>query len=99
LGEVQIYKEKTEGIGHDGNLLVILVIGCVNFPDTPIVISDWQIDGKNVQLQAGRIRASLSPGQHDVTALVTRKGGLGPEEIKADVTVGTGGDCVVKPRK
>jgi len=99
LGEFQIYKEKTEGMEHDGNLLVILVIRCVNFPDTPIPAADWQIDGKAVQIQAGRIRASLSPGRHDVTALLTREAGSGHTEIKADVTVGTNGDCVVKPRK
>lgn len=99
LGEFQIYKEKTEGMERGGNLLVILVIRCVNFPDTPLAISDWQIDGKTVQLQAGRIRASLSPGRHDVTALLMRKTDSGPTEIKADVTVRTSGDCVVKPRK
>jgi len=99
LGEFQIYKEKTDGMERDGNLLAILVIRCVNFPDSPVATSDWQIDGKNVQLQAGRIRASLSPGRHDVTAHLTHKGGTGPTEIKADVTVGTSGDCVVTPRK
>jgi len=36
LGEFQIYKEKTEGMGNDGNLLVILVTRCVNFPATPV---------------------------------------------------------------
>jgi PKD repeat protein len=97
--DFQIYKEKTEGMAPDGNLPVIFVVRCVNFPDTPIVTSDWQIDGKNVQLQASRIRASLSPGQHEVTALLTSKAGSGPTEIKADVTVGTSGDCIVKPRK
>ena len=99
LGEFQIYNEKNEGMKQAGNQPVILVIRCVNFPDTPIATSDWQIDGKDLQLRAGRIRASLSPGQHDVTALLTRKAGSGPTEIKADVTVGTSGDSVVKPRK
>ena len=99
LGEFQIFKEKTEGMEHDGNLLVILVIRCVNFPDTSIATSGWQIDGKDVQIPAGRIRASLSPGRHDVTAHLTRRGGSGPTELKADVTVRTSGDCVVKPGK
>jgi hypothetical protein len=99
LADFQIYKEKTEGMAQDGNLPVILVIRCVNFPDTPIATADWQIDGKNVQLQAGRIRASLSPGQHDVIAHLTHKTGTGPTEIKAAATVGTSGDCVVTPRK
>jgi PKD repeat protein len=95
LGDFEIYKEKTEGLGPDGKLRVIISIRCVNFPDTPIATSDWQIDGKNVKVPSGRIRASLSPGQHEVTALLS----TGPAELKADVTVGTGGDCVVKPRK
>ena len=98
LGEFQIYKERTEGMGNDGNLLVILVTRCVNFPNTPIPTSDWQIDGKDVHLQSGRIRASLSPGRHEVTALLTPKAAQ-PTEIKADVTVRTTGDCVVIPRK
>jgi len=97
--EFQIYKEKTEGTEPDGNLLVILVVRCVNFPNTPIATSDWQIDGKDVQLQAGRIRASLSQGRHEVTAHLIRKVGSGPTELKADVTVRPGGDCVVKPLK
>jgi len=99
LGEYQIYMEKTEGKGRDGNLLVILVTRCINLPDSPIATADWQIDGKGVQLQAGRIRASLSPGRHDLTALLTHKPASGPAEIKAVVTVGTSGDCVVEPRK
>ncbi len=99
LGEFQIYKERTEGMGKDGNLLVILVTRCVNFPDTPIRTSAWKIDGKDVQVQAGRIRASLSPGRHEVTALITPEAGLQPKEITADVTVKTTGDCLVSPRK
>jgi hypothetical protein len=99
LGGFQIYKEKIEGKENDGNLLVILVIRCVNFPNTPIPTSNWQIDGKDVQLQASRIRASLSPGRHDVTALLTGKAGTAPTEIKADVTVQTNGDCIVQPKK
>jgi len=99
LGEFQVNKEKTEGMEHGGNLLVVLVIRCVNFPDTPIPAADWQIDGKAVQLQAGRIRASLSPGQHEVTALLTRKTGSGPTELQAAVTVRPNGDCVVAPGK
>jgi len=97
LGGFEIYKEKTEGKEQDGNLLVILVIRCVNFPNTPIPTSNWQIDGKDVQLKTSRIRASLSPGQHDITALLT--GRAGTSEIKADVTVGSNGDCIVTPRK
>ena len=97
--EFQINKEKTEGMEHGGNLLMILVVRCVNFPDTPIATSDWQIDGKEVQVKGGRIRASLSPGRHDVTALLRRTLGTGPTEIKAEITVGTNGDCVVKPEK
>jgi flagellar motor protein MotB len=99
LGEFQIYKEGTEGMEKDGNLLVILVARCVNFPDTAMPTSDWQIDGKNVHLQAGRIRASLSPGRHEVTALFTPKADLPPKEIKADITVERTGECVVIPRK
>ena len=99
LGEFQICKEGTEGMGKDGRLLVILVSRCVNFPDTVIPTSGWQIDGKDVHLQAGRIRASLSPGRHEVTALLKPKAGSQPEEIKADVTVETTGECVVIPRK
>ncbi len=98
LGQFQISKEKTEGMGRDGKLPVILVIRCVNFPNSPIPTSDWQIDGKNVQLQAGRIRAALSPGRHDVTAFLTRQAGTGPTELKADVTVEPSGDCIVEPR-
>ncbi len=99
LGEVQIRKETTEGKGTDGNLLVVLVTRCVNFPNTPIPAADWQIDGKDVQLQASRIRASLSPGRHEVTARFTPTAASQPTEIKADVTVETSGDCVVTPRK
>jgi hypothetical protein len=99
LGDFEIYKETIEGKGKDGNLLVILATRCVNFPDTTIPTANWQIDGKEVPLQAGRIRASLSPGQHEVTALFTPKAGLQPKAIKADVTVGTTGDCDVVPRK
>jgi hypothetical protein len=99
LGEFQIFKEKSEGMEKDGNLLLILAIRCVNFPDTAVATSDWQIDGKNVLLQAGRVRASLSLGRHEVTVLLTHQAGSGPREIKAGVTVGTNGDCVVEPRK
>ncbi len=99
LGEFQIYKEKTEGKANDGNLLVILATRCVNFPDIPIRTSDWQIDGKAVGVQAGRIRASLSPGRHEVTALFSPMAGLRPKELKADATVEATGECVVTPRK
>jgi hypothetical protein len=100
LGDFEIYKEKTEGRGNDGNLLVILVTRCVNFPETPIPISDWQIDGKGGQIQARRIRASLSPGGHEVTALFTATAGSEPKQLKADVTVQTtGDDCVVTPKQ
>ena len=98
LGEFQIYQEKTEGMGTDGNLLMILVTRCVNFPATPIPTSDWQIDGKDVHLEAGRIRASLSPGRHEVTALLTPKVAQ-PTEIKAEVMARTTGDSFVIPRK
>ena len=101
LGEFQIYKEKTEGRGTDGNLLVILATRCVNFPDTPIPTSAWQIDGKDCQVQANRIRASLSPGRHEVTALFTPRTGSKPKEVKlkAEVTIQTTGECVVIPKK
>ena len=99
LGEFQIYKERTEGRANDGNSLVILVTRCVNFPGIPIPTSDWQIDGKETHVRAGRIRASLSSGRHEVTALFTPKAGLGPKEIKADVTVEANGECIVVPRK
>jgi hypothetical protein len=99
LGEFQISKEQTEGMGPDSHLLVILATRCVNFPDTPIPTSTWQIDGKDVQLQAGRIRASLSPGKHEVTALLAPKAGSQPMELKADVTARTSGDCDVFPKK
>jgi hypothetical protein len=101
LGEFQIYKEKAEGRSNDGNLLVILATRCVNFPDTPIPTLEWQIDGKDCHVQAGRIRASLSPGRHEVTALFTPRTGSKPKEVKlkAEVTVQTTGDCVVIPKK
>jgi hypothetical protein len=99
LGEFQIYKEKTEGRGNDGNFLVILIARCINFPNTAVPTMDWQIDGKNGRVQAGRIRASLSPGRHEVTALFKGQAGLRPKELKADITVQTNGDCVVIPRK
>jgi hypothetical protein len=99
LGEFQILKEKSEGVEKDGNLPVILVLRCVNFPDSPVATSGWQIDGKNLHLLAGRIRASLSPGRHEVTAHLMHQGSSGTTEIKAVVTVGTNGDCVVDPRK
>ena len=98
LGQFQIFKEKTEGKQPDGNLLVILAIRCVNFPDTPIVISNWQIDGKDIKLPSGRIRLSLPPGQHEVTALLMRGADTKAVELKADVTVQTSGDCIVTPR-
>ena len=96
LGEFQIIKEKSEGKATDGNFLVILVARCVNFPGLPTPPTDWQIDGKDVPVQAGRIRASLAPGQHEVTALF--KSGQA-REIKADVTVETTGECVVVPKR
>ena len=99
LGEFQISKEKTEGKGNDGNFLVILVIRCVNFPDTPIATSDWEIDGKKLSVPAGRIRASLSPGPHEATALFTPKLGTQPTEIKASITVQPTGECLVVPEK
>jgi PKD domain len=99
LGEFQISKAGTEGTEKDGKLLVILVTRCVNFPHTAVPTSDWQIDGKDVRLQASRIRASLSPGRHEVTALFKPGAGLQPTEIKADVTVETNGECVVTPTK
>jgi hypothetical protein len=99
LGAFEIYKERTEGKANDGNLLVILVTRCVNFPGIPIPTSDWQIDGKETHVQTGRIRASLTPGRHEVTAVFPSQAGLRPKEIKADVTVETTGDCVVVPRK
>jgi hypothetical protein len=95
LAEFQIYKEKTEGRGNDGNLLGILVTRCVNFPETPIPISDWQVDGKGGDVPARRIRASLSTGEHAVTALFTPKAGSQPKELKAEVTVQTTGGCVL----
>jgi chemotaxis protein histidine kinase CheA len=99
LGEFQISKEKTDGTATDGNLLVILVTRCVNFPNTRIPTSDWKIDGKDVQIQASRIRASLSQGRHEVTAILTPKGIPQPVEIKADVMVRKTGECVVIPKK
>jgi hypothetical protein len=98
LGEFLISNEKTEGVGNDGNLLMILVTRCVNFPNTPIPTSDWQIDGKDVHLEASRIRASLSPGRHEVTASLTPKGSP-PTQIKAEVMARTTGDSFVTPRK
>jgi len=98
LGDFLISKEKTEGIGNDGNLLVILTTRCVNFPETPIPTADWQIDGNSVKIRASRIRASLSPGEHQITALLTVKEGAQQTELKADVTVQKS-DCVVVPRK
>jgi hypothetical protein len=99
IGEFQISKEGTEGKGNDGNLLVVLITRCVNFPDTGIATSDWQIDGKDTHVQSSRIRASLSPGRHQVTARFSPKSGSQPREIKADVTVDTTGECVVTPMR
>lgn len=99
LGEFQIAKERTEGKATDGNVLVVLVARCVNFPGLPTPPAVWQIDGKDVRVQTGRVRASLSPGQHEVTAVFTPKSDLQPKEIKADVTVEATGECVVVPRK
>jgi hypothetical protein len=97
LGDFLISKEKTEGIGHDGNLQVILTTRCINFPETPIPTADWQIDGNSVKVRASRIRASLSAGEHQITAVLMHKEG-DQTELKADVTV-QNGDCVVIPRK
>ncbi len=99
LGDFQIYKERIEGKTRDGNSLVVLVTRCVNFPGIPIPTSDWQIDGKETRVKAGRIRASLSPGQHEVTAVFSPKAGTQPRAIKADVTVEPTGDCLVVPRR
>ena len=99
LGEFQIRKEGTEGKEKDGNLLVILVTRCVNFPDTAVPTSYWQIDGKRIDLQASRIRASLSPGRHEVIANFGHEEGLRPKEIKADVMVEKTGECIVTPMK
>ena len=99
LGEFQISKEGTAEKGIDGKLQLIFVTRCVNFPHTAVPAADWQIDDKEVHLQASRIRASLSPGRHEVTALFTPKSGLQPNELKADVTVETTGESVVSPRK
>jgi PKD repeat protein len=99
LGEFQISKEGTEGKGNDGNLLVVLIVRCVNFPDTAIPNSDWQIDGKDTHVQSSRIRASLSPGRHEVTAHFSPKAGSQPTQIRAAVTVDTTGECVVTPMK
>ena len=98
LGEFQIQQEKTEGMGNDGNFLMLLVTRCVNFPNTPIPTSDWQIDGKDVHIEASRIRASLSPGRHEVSARLTPKAAQAME-IKAAVTVRTSGDSFVIPQK
>jgi flagellar biosynthesis GTPase FlhF len=99
LGEFQILKEKTEGKADDGNVLVTLVTRCVNFPDTPLPTSDWQIDGKRVQIEASRIRLSLSPGKHDIRAIFAPKGGFRQRELKVDLTVEPNGECVIVPRK
>jgi flagellar motor protein MotB len=99
IGEFQICKEATAGQGKDGTLQVILVTRCVNFPHTAVPTANWQIDGKEFHLQAGRIRAALSPGRHEVTAFFRPKSDLQPNEIKAEVTVETTGECVVSPRK
>jgi hypothetical protein len=99
IGEFQITKEKAEGKGSDGNLLVILAIRCVNFPETPIVTSSWEVNGKDFQVKTGRIRASLPPGKHEVTAFLAAKAPAQPMVLKADVTVGTNGECDVVPRK
>jgi hypothetical protein len=99
LGDFQISKEKNEGLGKDGNILVILATRCVNFPETPVVTSNWHIDGKDVQVRAGRIRASLPPGKHEVTAIFTRKSDSQPTELKADVIARTNGECFVVPKK
>jgi hypothetical protein len=98
LGEFQIFKEKIEGTSPDGNTLVVLAIRCVNFPVSPIVTTSWRIDGKDFQIAGGRIRLSLPPGPHDITAFPKGKAGLVPAELMADVTVGKTGDCIVKPR-
>ena len=92
LGEFQISKAKTEGKAADGNLLVILAIRCVNFPDTPIPAADWQIDGKDTHVHAARIRASLSPGSHSITAVLTQNFPSQPAELKTDITVEATGD-------
>jgi len=99
LGEFLISKEKTDGIANDGNVFVILTTRCVNFPHTPIPTADWQIDETNVPIRASRIRASLSPGEHQVTARLVPPEGAQPTELKADITVGKTGECVVMPRK
>jgi hypothetical protein len=99
LGEFQIRKEGTAGMGKDGKHLVILVTRCVNLPDTAVPTADWQIDGKKVGLQAGRIRAGLSQGRHEVVAFFTPKRGLQPKEVRADVTVEATGECVLIPRE
>ena len=96
LGEFQISKEKIEGTEQNGNLRVILATRCVNFPDTPIVTSAWQIDGQDTQLQVGRIRTSLAPGVHLVTATLTRKTASDAAALQAELTVRTNGDCVLK---
>ncbi len=99
LGQFQILKEKVDGTAPNGNLLVVLAIRCVNFPETPIVTSNWQIDGQNFEIAGGRIRASLSPGQHAIIAYPRGKEGLVPAELKADVTVQSNGDCIVTQGK
>jgi len=99
LGEFRILKEKIEGKAPNGNVLVILAIRCVNFPVTPIVTSNWRIDGKEFQIPGGRIRANLPPGEHDVTVYPKGKEGSLPAELKADVTVQPNGDCIVRSKK
>ena len=99
VGEFRILKEKIEGKASNGNTLVILAIRCVNFPITPIVTSKWRIDGKELEIPGGRIRANLPPGEHDVVVYPRGKGSLLPAELKADVTVEPNGDCIVTPKK
>ena len=99
LGQFQILKEKVEGTAPNGNLLLVLAIRCVNFPETPIVTSNWRIDGQDFEISGGRIRVSLSPGQHDITAHPRGKEGLVPAELRADVTVESNGDCIVTQGK
>jgi len=99
LGEFRILKEKIEGKAPNGNVLVILAIRCVNFPVTPIVTSNWRIDGKELEIPGGRIRANLPPGEHDVTVYPKGKEGSLPAELKANVTVQANGDCIVTPKR
>jgi len=99
LGQFQILKEKVEGTATNGNALVVLAIRCVNFPVTPIVTSNWQIDGQDFEIQGGRIRASLSPGEHAIIAHPRGKEGLVPVEIKATATVQPNGECIIAQAK